>query len=46
MTAPRLSPAQLAELASVDTPTVCNAIEAFKVRDDSEGFMGTNVRCL
>ena len=41
-----LTPAQLAELGSVDTPTVCNAIEAFKVRDDSEGFMGARVRCL
>ena len=41
-----LTPGQLSELASVDTPTVCNAIEAFRVRDDSEGFMGTRVRCL
>jgi regulator of RNase E activity RraA len=43
---PLLSPAQLAELASVDTPTVCNAIEAFRVRDDTEGFTGAAVRCL
>jgi regulator of RNase E activity RraA len=41
-----LDPALLAELASVDTPTICNAIEAFKARDDSEGFMGARVRCL
>jgi regulator of RNase E activity RraA len=42
----RLSPEQLTELASVDTPTVCNAIEAFRVRDDTEGFTGASVRCL
>jgi regulator of RNase E activity RraA len=41
-----IDPALLAELASVDTPTICNAIEAFKARDDSEGFMGARVRCL
>jgi regulator of RNase E activity RraA len=41
-----LDPALLAELASVDTPTICNAIEAFKARDDSEGFTGARVRCL
>jgi 4-hydroxy-4-methyl-2-oxoglutarate aldolase len=41
-----LEPALLAELASVDTPTICNAVEAFKARDDSEGFMGARVRCL
>ena len=41
-----LDPALLAELASVDTPTICNAIEAFKARDDSEGFMGARIRCL
>jgi regulator of RNase E activity RraA len=46
VTQPPLTAAQLAELASVDTPTVCNAIEAFRVRDDTEGFMGAAVRCL
>ena len=46
MTRRILDPALLAELASVDTPTICNAIEAFKARDDSEGFMGARVRCL
>lgn len=43
---PTLTPGQLAELAAVDTPTVCNAIEAFHVRDDSEGFTGARLRCL
>lgn len=41
-----LSPAELAELRTVDTATVCNAIEAFRVRDDATGFMGVDVRCL
>lgn len=44
--ATRLSPEQLAELRSVDSPTVANAIEVFKVRDDSEGFLGMDVKCL
>ena len=42
----RLSGEQLEELRSVDSPTVANAIEAFKVRDDTQGFMGMDVRCL
>jgi 4-hydroxy-4-methyl-2-oxoglutarate aldolase len=42
----RLSAEQLEELRSVDSPTVCNAIEAFKVRDDIQGFMGMDVSCL
>ncbi len=46
VTGRQLDPALLAELASVDTPTICNAIEAFKARDDSEGFMGARIRCL
>jgi regulator of RNase E activity RraA len=37
---------QLEELRAVDSPTVANAIEAFKVRDDTQGFMGMDVRCL
>ena len=42
----RLSVEQLEELQSVDSPTVANAIEAFRVRDDTQGFMGMEVRCL
>jgi regulator of RNase E activity RraA len=37
---------QLEELRSVDSPTVANAIEAFKMRDDTQGFMGMEIRCL
>ncbi len=42
----RLSAEQLEELRSLDSPTVANAIEAFKVRDDTQGFMGMDIRCL
>lgn len=42
----RLSVEQLEELRAMDSPTVANAIEAFKVRDDTQGFMGMDVRCL
>ena len=33
-------------LRSVDTPTICNAIEKFKVRGRVEGFMGMDIHCL
>lgn len=42
----RLTPAQLAHLASIDSPTVANAIETFKVRDRCEGFIGGSIPCL
>ncbi len=40
-----LTPEQLAELRAMDSPTVANAIEAFRVRDDSEGFLGMDISC-
>src|SRR5688572_4367102 len=40
------STAQLEALRQIDTPTVCNAIETFKVRGRLEGFCGLDVRCL
>ena len=43
---PALTAAQLDELRSLDTPTVCNAIETFGVRGRVEGFCGLDVRCL
>ena len=46
MTAVVLSADQLAALRALDTPTVCNAIESFKVRGRVEGFCGMDVRCL
>ena len=36
----------LAFLRGVDSPTIANAIEHFKVRDRTEGFIGGAVRCL
>jgi 4-hydroxy-4-methyl-2-oxoglutarate aldolase len=33
-------------LKGVDSPTIANAIEAFKVRDRTDGFIGGEVRCL
>jgi 4-hydroxy-4-methyl-2-oxoglutarate aldolase len=40
-----LTSEQLAELRALDSPTVANAIEAFKVRDDTQGFLGMDVSC-
>jgi 4-hydroxy-4-methyl-2-oxoglutarate aldolase len=40
-----LTSEQLIELRSMDSPTVANAIEAFKVRDDTQGFLGMDVPC-
>jgi 4-hydroxy-4-methyl-2-oxoglutarate aldolase len=37
---------QFEELKAIDTPTICNAIEKFKVRGRVEGFMGMDIRCL
>jgi regulator of RNase E activity RraA len=42
---PRLTPEQLAELQKIDSPTVSNAIERFKVRPRLEGFAGWDLRC-
>jgi len=41
-----LTTAQLDALKSIDTPTICNAIERFKVRNDVTGFTGMDIRCL
>ena len=40
-----LTPQQFEALRKIDTPTICNAIEPFRVRRDSEGFMGWEIRC-
>jgi hypothetical protein len=39
-----ISEGDLAFLRGVDSPTIANAIEPFKVRDRTEGFIGGNVR--
>jgi len=41
-----LTDEQIQELKAIDTPTVCNAIEKFKVRGRVQGFMGMDIRCL
>lgn len=43
---PPISDRDLAFLKSVDSPTVANAIEPFKVRDRTDGFIGGEVRAL
>ena len=43
---PPISEQDLAFLKSVDSPTIANAIEPFKVRDRTEGFIGGEVRSL
>ena len=40
-----LSPEVLRRLAEYSTPTLCNAIEEFKVRPRNRGFMGPQIRC-
>lgn len=41
-----LSSAQLEALAKIDSPTIANAIEAFNVRDATEGYASLELRCL
>ena len=41
-----LTPEQLEWLRGIDSPTIANAIEPFKVRDRCEGFVGGAVRAL
>jgi regulator of RNase E activity RraA len=36
----------LARLRQITSPTICNAIEPFKLRDNAEGFMGPEIRCI
>jgi regulator of RNase E activity RraA len=43
---PTVADADLEFLRGVDSPTIANAIESFKVRDRCDGFIGGNVRSL
>jgi regulator of RNase E activity RraA len=36
----------LARLRQITSPTICNAIETFKVRDQAAGFMGPEIKCI
>jgi regulator of RNase E activity RraA len=42
----RLTPQQLDELRAIDSPTIANAIEHFKVRPRVNGYAGATLRCL
>ena len=41
-----LSPKQIEALGRIDSPTVSNAIEAFGVRDPTDGYASLELRCL
>lgn len=43
---PRLTPEQIAALGRIDSPTISNAVERFKVRGRVEGFAGWDLRCI
>ena len=43
---PTLTKSQFEELAALDSPTVANAIEHFKVRPRVHGYAGASIRCL
>ena len=40
-----LSQKQLNDLRSIDTPTVANAVETHETRDNTEGYMGWDIKC-
>ena len=42
----KLTQIQLNELAQFDTPTICNAIESFQIKPNTEGFMGPEIKCI
>ncbi len=41
----KLTPEQLDALRRIDSPTIANAIEAFKVRPRVAGYVGYDIRC-
>ncbi len=41
-----VSASDLEALRQIDTPTICNAIEPLDVRDNTQGFMGWDIRCM
>ncbi len=42
----RLSYEQLSALRRIDSPTISNAIETFKVRPRVAGYVGYDIRCI
>jgi 4-hydroxy-4-methyl-2-oxoglutarate aldolase len=43
---PVLRPEQLGELASIDSPTVNNAVDSLGFRDPTEGFASSELHCI
>jgi 4-hydroxy-4-methyl-2-oxoglutarate aldolase len=41
-----ITPEQIEYLMTIDSPTIANAIETFKVRDRSEGFIGGGIQSV
>ena len=41
-----LSAEVLEQLRGITSPTVCNSIETFQVRDNASGFMGPEIKCV
>lgn len=41
-----LSKKELARYKNFDTPTICNAIETFKIRPRNEGYMEHDIKCI
>ena len=41
-----LTKLQLEELKKFDTPTICNAIESFNIRKNTEGYMKPDIKCI
>ena len=41
-----LNDAELDALRQIDTATICNAIEHFDIRSNTDGFMGWDIRCM
>ena len=36
----------LERLKTINSPTICNAIETFKVRDDTDGYATSELKCM
>lgn len=41
-----LTAGQIADLTAIDSPTVANAVDTFRVRDATEGFASLELRCM
>lgn len=41
-----LTKGQLDDLKKFDTPTICNTIESFNIRKNTEGFMKPEIKCI